>query len=66
MCNGQYRKHVMKAQCSFMNDVFSVLACINVNTFLVTIGMSSAMPGASYGVMSYTHKPLTNAQKVGG
>lgn len=66
MCNGQYRKDVMKPQCSFVNDVFSVLACINLNRFLVTIGMNSAMPGASYGVMSYTHKPLTNAQKVGG
>ena len=30
------------------------------------VGMSSAMPGASYGVMSNTVKPLTNEQTVRG
>ena len=30
------------------------------------VGMSSAIPGASYGVMSNTLKPLTNAQTVRG
>ena len=39
---------------------------MNLNRFSMMVGMSSAMPGASYGVMSNTLKPLTNAQNVRG